>query len=196
MFGGQKMDRLKDEILLNGEVREGNILKVDNFLNHMLDVELLGEVGKEFYRLFKDEGITKVLTLEASGIAIAVLTAQQFNVPAVFAKKVDSQNLDREVYTSKVFSYTKGLEYTIRVSKKYIGKNDKLLLIDDFLADGNALRGLLDIAKQSGAETKGIGIVIEKGFLDGGKALRAEGYNLKSLAIVESMGKDGIVFRN
>mgnify|MGYP000170255295 CR=1 FL=1 len=162
----------------------------------MLDVKLLGDVGKEFYRLFRDEEITKVLNLEASGIAIAVLTAQQFKVPAVFAKKVDSQNLDREVYTSKVFSYTKGLEYTIRVSKKYIVKNDKLLLIDDFLADGNVLRGLLDIAKQSGAETKGIGIGIEKSFLDWGKALRAEGYNLKSLVIVERMGKEGIVFRD
>lgn len=190
------MDRLKEEILLHGEVRDGNILKVDNFLNHMLDVNLLNEIGKEFYRLFKEEEITKILTIEVSGIAIAVLAAQYFNVPVVFAKKVPSQNLDKEVYTSKVFSFTKGIEYTIRVSKKYIGKNDKLLIIDDFLADGNALKSLLDIAKQSGAETKGIGIVIEKGFLDGGKMLREEGYNLQSLAIVDSMDQNKIVFRD
>ena len=190
------MDRLKEEILLHGEVRDGNILKVDNFLNHMLDVNLLNEIGKEFYRLFKEEGITKILTIEVSGIAIAVLAAQYFNVPVVFAKKVPSQNLDKEVYTSKVFSFTKGIEYTIRVSKKYIGKNDKLLIIDDFLADGNALKSLLDIANQSGAETKGIGIVIEKGFLEGGKMLREEGYNLQSLAIVDSMDQNKIVFRD
>jgi len=189
------MERLKQEIRENGEVRDGNILKVDNFLNHMLDVELLNDMGKEFYRLFKDEGITKILTIEVSGIAIAAIAAQYFKVPVVFAKKVESQNLDKELYTSKVFSFTKNREYIIRVSKKYLNEADKLLVIDDFLADGNAMKGLISLAEQSGAEVKGIGIVIEKGFLDGGKELREANYNLQSLAIVDEMHQGEIRFR-
>ncbi len=189
------MDRLKEEILLNGEVINGNILKVDNFLNHMLDVNLLNDMGKELYRLFKNQGITKILTIEVSGIAIAAIAAQYFNVPVVFAKKVESQNLDKQQYTSKVFSFTKNREYIIRVSKKYLGSEDKLLIIDDFLADGNAMKGLIALAEQSGAEVRGIGIVIEKGYLEGGVDLRKEGYKLESLAIVDHMDENGITFR-
>lgn len=189
------MERLKEEILLNGEVINGNILKVDNFLNHMLDVQLLNDMGKELFRLFKDEGITKILTIEVSGIAIAAIAAQYFKVPVVFAKKVESQNLDKDQFTSKVYSFTKNREYVIRVSKKYLKGEDKLLIIDDFLADGNAMKGLITLAEQSGAEVRGIGIVIEKGFLEGGRDLRAAGYKLESLAIVDHMDETGITFR-
>nr|WP_312577637.1 xanthine phosphoribosyltransferase [Sedimentibacter sp.] len=188
------MDKLKKIINERGEIREGNILKVDSFLNHQLDAEFLYEMGEEFYRLFKDEGITKIVTIEVSGIAIASMAALFFKVPVVFAKKTESINLDKDVYSGRVYSYTKQKEYNIMVSKKYLNENDKLLIIDDFLALGNAMKGLIDVAKQSGAEIKGIGIVIEKGFQQGGKFLRAEGYNLKSLAIVEEMKNGSVVF--
>lgn len=189
------MDKLKEMIIERGEVRDGNILKVDSFLNHQLDAEFLYEMGREFYRLFKDEGITKIVTIEVSGIAIASMAALFFKVPVVFAKKTESINLDKDVYSGKVYSYTKRKEYNIMVSKKYLNDNDKLLIIDDFLALGNAMNGLIDVAKQSGAEIKGIGIAIEKGFQQGGELLRAEGYNLKSLAIVDEMKNGSVVFR-
>lgn len=189
------MEILKKEILKNGEVLNGNILKVDNFLNHKLDINLLNEIGKEFYKRFKNEKITKILTIEASGIAIAVIAAQYFNVPVVFGKKVLSQNLDKEVYESKVYSFTKDRTYNVRVSKKYIDKKDKLLIIDDFLADGNALKGLIDIANQSKAKVNAIGIVIEKGYLDGGENLRKLGYNLESLVILDSIKNGEIKFK-
>ena len=189
------MDQLKEKIRELGEVREGNILKVDQFLNHQLDVELLDAVGKEFFRRFEQAGITKILTIEVSGIAIAVMAARYFKVPVVFAKKVESQNLDKEVYESKVYSFTKQREYIIRVSRRYLTKEDRVLILDDFLADGKAMAGLLDIAHQSGASVGGIGIVIEKGFLEGGAELRAAGYPLESLAIVDKMDQDGLVFR-
>lgn len=188
------MDKLKKIINERGEIREGNILKVDSFLNHQLDAEFLYEMGEEFYRLFKDEGITKIVTIEVSGIAIASMAALFFKVPVVFAKKTESINLDKDVYSGRVYSYTKQKEYNIMVSKKYLNENDKLLIIDDFLALGNAMKGLIDVAKQSGAEIKGIGIVIEKGFQQGGKFLRAEGYNLKSLAIVEEMKNGKVIY--
>lgn len=189
------MDKLKEMINERGEVKDGNILKVDSFLNHQLDAEFLYEMGSEFYKLFKDEGITKIVTIEVSGIAIASMAALFFKVPVVFAKKTESVNLDKDVYSSKVYSYTKMKEYNIMVSKRYLNENDKLLIIDDFLAVGNAMKGLIDVSKQSGAEVKGIGIVIEKGFQQGGKFLRSEGYNLKSLAIVEEMKNGNIIFR-
>jgi len=189
------MNKLKEMINERGEVRDGNILKVDSFLNHQLDAEFLYEMGNEFYRLFKDEGITKIVTIEVSGIAIASMAALFFKVPVVFAKKTDSVNLDKDVYSSKVYSYTKKKEYNIMVSKRYLNENDKLLIIDDFLAVGNAMKGLIDLANQSGAKVKGIGIVIEKGFQQGGEFLRSEGYNLKSLAIVDEMKNGNIIFR-
>lgn len=189
------MDKLKEMIKNRGEIKDGNILKVDSFLNHQLDVEFLYEMGKEFYRLFKDEGITKIVTIEVSGIAIASMAALFFKVPVVFAKKTESINLDKDVYSGKVYSYTKEREYNIMISKKYLDENDKLLIIDDFLAVGNAIKGLLDMSKQSGAEVKGIGIVIEKGFQQGGKFLRSEGYNLKSLVVVDEMKNGNVIYR-
>lgn len=189
------MDKLKEMIIEKGEIREGNILKVDSFLNHQLDAEFLYDMGEELYRLFKDQEITKILTIEVSGIAIAIMAALVFKVPVVFAKKTESLNLDKDVYVGKVFSYTKNKEYNIMISKKYLNSNDKLLIIDDFLAEGNAMKGLIDMAKQSNAEVKGIGIAIEKGFQKGGEYLRKEGYNLKSLAIVDEMKNGSITFR-
>ncbi len=189
------MDKLEKMIIENGEVKEGNILKVDSFLNHQLNPEFLYQMGEEFYRLFKDKEITRILTIEASGIAIAVMAALIFKVPLVFAKKTESLNLDKDIYTSKVFSYTKNKEYNIMISKKYLHKNDKILIIDDFLAEGNAMKGLIDVAEQSGAQISGIGIAIEKGFQQGGKILRAEGYNLESLAIVDELKPNHIKFR-
>lgn len=189
------MDKLKEMIIEKGEIRDGNILKVDSFLNHQLDAEFLYEMGEEFYRLFKDEGITKIVTIEVSGIAIASMAALFFKVPVVFAKKTESINLDKNVYSGKVYSYTKQKDYNIMVSKKYLDENDKLLIIDDFLAVGNAIKGLIDVAEQSGAEIKGIGIAIEKGFQHGGEFLRSEGYNLKSLAIIEEMKNGCVIFR-
>lgn len=189
------MEKLKEMIIEKGEIREGNILKVDSFLNHQLDAGFLYDMGEELYRLFKDQEITKILTIEVSGIAIAIMAALVFKVPVVFAKKTESLNLDKDVYVGKVFSYTKNKEYNIMISKKYLNSNDKLLIIDDFLAEGNAMKGLIDMAKQSNAEVKGIGIAIEKGFQKGGEYLRKEGYNLKSLAIVDEMKNGSITFR-
>ncbi len=185
------MELLEQRIREQGQVRPGNILKVDCFLNHQLDVELLDEIGKEFYRLYKDEGITKILTIEASGIAIACMTARYFRVPVVFAKKAKSKNLDGEVFTSVVHSYTYGRDYDITLARKFLGPGDKVLIVDDFLAVGKAMNGLLDICKQAGAQVGGIGIAIEKGFQPGGAALRAAGYRLTSLAIVDRMNDDG-----
>ncbi len=189
------MKLLKERILKDANVINDNILKVDSFINHQLDIELLNEIGKEFKRLFKDEKITKILTIEASGIAIACIAAQYFDVPVLFAKKAKSQNLDGELYTSKVTSFTYSKEYTITVSKKFITQDDNILIIDDFLAQGNALLGLIDIANQAKCKIGGIGIVIEKGFQDGGDIIRSKGYNLKSLAILDSMQDSKIVFK-
>ena len=185
------MELLEQRIREQGQVRPGNILKVDCFLNHQLDVELLDEIGKEFYRLYKDEGINKILTIEASGIAIACMTARYFHVPVVFAKKAKSKNLDGEVFTSVVHSYTYGRDYDITLARKFLGPQDKVLIVDDFLAVGKAMNGLLDICKQAGAQVGGIGIATEKGFQPGGAALRAAGYRVTSLAIVDGMGDDG-----
>ena len=189
------MEALKEKIRREGRVYEGNILKVDSFLNHQIDVDFMCEVGKEFYRLFGDCGVTKILTIEASGIAIACMTAQYFKVPVVFAKKAKSKNIDGDVFTSKVQSFTYGKEYDITLAKKFLSPADKVLVLDDFLANGKAMKGLLDVCEQAGAQVGGIGICIEKGFQPGGAELRAAGYKLASLAIVDSMSDNGLTFR-
>lgn len=181
------MDLLKQKILSEGEVYEGNILKVDGFLNHRIDVPFMKEVGREFHKRFKDMGVNKILTIEASGIAIGALVAQEFECPLVFAKKTKTKNIAGDVYTSKVESFTHGTTYDIIVSKRFLDKNDKVLIVDDFLAVGNALNGLIDLVHDSGAELIGCGVVIEKGFQHGGDKLREKGVKVESLAIVESM---------
>ena len=181
------MNFLEERIMRDGLVKEGNILKVDSFLNHQMDVELLDEIGREFHRRFADEKITKVMTIEASGIAIAYAVARCFGVPMVFAKKSKSVNLDGEMYTAEVESFTHKNKNQIIVSKKFLSSDDRILIVDDFLACGCALQGLIAIADQAGAEVAGIGIVIEKGFQQGGALIRRRGYKLESLAIVESM---------
>ena len=191
------MESLKQKILNEGRVKEGNILKVDNFLNHRLDIKFLNEIGKEFKSLFSDVKIDKILTIEASGIAIASITSQHFdNVPVVFAKKAKSQNLDGECYTSNVYSYTYGKDFTITVAQKFISPGDNVLVIDDFLAEGQAIRGLIDVLNQAKANIQGVGIVIEKGFQSGGKYLREQGIKLESLCIIDSMNDGNISFRN
>ncbi len=188
------MELLRQRILKDGKVIGNDILKVDSFLNHQMDVQLFNEMGKEFSRLFAHKKVTKILTIEASGIGIACIAAQYFNVPVVFAKKSDAKNLDSEAYLSEVFSFTKGKSYIIRVSKNYIDSEDSILIIDDFLANGKAALGLADIVGQAGAGLAGVGIAIEKGFQDGGKLLREKGIELHSLAIVNSMKDGGITF--
>ena len=192
------MELLKERIRKDGKIKAGNVLKVDSFLNHQMDTDLFQEIGKEFKRRFSDVEINKILTIEASGIGIACVVAQQFHVPVVFAKKNQTKNIAGDVYTSKVESYTHGRTYDIIVSKEFLGKGDKVLLIDDFLANGKALEGLASLVKDSGAELVGAGIVIEKGFLVGGDLLRKQGIRLESLAIVESMDEESgeIVFRD
>ena len=170
-----------------GQVRPGNVLKVDCFLNHQLDVDLLDKVGEEFYRIFKDDGINKILTIEASGIAIACMTARHFNVPVVFAKKAKSINIDGSVYCVDVESFTHKNISQVIVSKKYLGPDDHVFIIDDFMANGCAMGGLIEICNMAGATVEGIGIAIEKGFQGGGDNLRQRGYKVDSLAIVESM---------
>lgn len=192
------MDLLKKKILEEGEVYAGNILKVDCFLNHQIDCCFLGEVGKEFHRLFKDEGVNKVLTIEASGIAIGAMVALEFGCPLVFAKKSKSKNIAGDVYTTPVESYTHGTTYDVMVSKKFLGKGDRVLIVDDFLAVGNALNGLIRIVKESGADLVGCGAVIEKGYQHGGDKLREQGIKVESLAIIESMNHETgeVVFRD
>ena len=191
------MKLLEDRIRRDGVVKEGNVLKVDRFLNHQMDIELFQEIGKEFKRRFANENVNKILTIEASGIGIACIAAESFHVPVVFAKKTQTKNIAGEVYTTQVESFTHGRIYDIIVSKEFLGKGDRVLLIDDFLANGKALEGLAQLVQDSGAELVGAGVVIEKGFQRGGDAIRAKGIHLESLAIVESMDdKTGeIVFR-
>ena len=192
------MQLLKDRIKKDGIVKPGNVLKVDSFLNHQIDVQLLDEIGKEFHRLFADKQITKILTIEASGIAVACAAAAHFkNIPVVFAKKAQSINLDGESYTTKIESFTHKKVYDVIVSKKYIKPDDRILIIDDFLANGCALLGLIDLVKSAGASVEGIGIVIEKGFQSGGKTIREMGLDLQSLAIIDEMDSEtgSIIFR-
>ena len=192
------MQLLKDRIRKDGKIKGGNVLKVDSFLNHQMDIKLFEEIGKEFKRSFADVEVIKSLSLEASGIGIACVVAQYFDVPVLFAKKNKTKNIAGDVYTSQVESFTHGRVYDIIVSKEFLGKGDKVLLIDDFLANGKALEGLAKLVKDSGAELVGAGIVIEKGFQPGGDNLRKQGIRLESLAIVDSMDeeKGTIVFRD
>lgn len=185
------MKLLEERIIKDGKVFPGNVLKVDSFLNHQIDVELLNEIGKEFYRLFKDSGVTKIFTIEASGIGIACIAAQYFNVPVVFAKKSLGKNIAADVYSTQVKSYTHGRVYDVIVSQEFLNKDDKILIIDDFLAMGCALNGLIDLIKSAGAEVCGAGIVVEKAFQDGGELIRRKGIRVESLARVESMTDDG-----
>lgn len=189
------MELLKDKILKEGKVFPGNILKVDGFLNHRIDVKLLEEIGREFARIFKDEAVTKVLTIEASGIGIGCFVAKELNVPMLFAKKSHTKNIAGSVYTSKVMSYTHGNVYDIIVSKEYLNSDDRVIIIDDFLANGAALDGLIDVVKQANATLIGCGIVIEKGFQGGGDRLRQQGVRVESLAIVDSMTDASLTFR-
>lgn len=191
------MQLLKDRIRKDGVVRAGNVLKVDSFLNHQMDIALFGEIGKEFKRRFADSQVTKILTIEASGIGIACITAQYFNVPVVFAKKNQTKNIAGDVYTGKVESFTHGRVYDIIVAKQFLTKDDKVLIIDDFLANGSALLGLIKLVQDAGATLVGAGIVIEKGFQEGGELVRKTGVRVESLAIIDSMSEEnGVVFRN
>ena len=189
------MQLLEERIRKDGIVKPGNILKVDSFLNHQMDIQFINELGKEFKRRFADAPITKILTIEASGIGIACLVAQHFNVPVVFAKKAQSLNLDGEMYCTKVQSFTHKRVYDVILSKKFLSAEDHVLIIDDFLANGCALQGLMEIVKESGAVLEGAGIVIEKGFQNGGDSLRDQGIRVESLAIVDSMTDDSVSFR-
>ncbi len=183
------MELLEERIRRDGTIKPGNVLKVDSFLNHQMDVELFNEIGKEFKRLFPDERINKILTIEASGIGVACIAAQYFHVPVVFAKKSQSINLDGEQYSTKIQSFTHKRIYDVIVAKKYLGKEDHVLIIDDFLANGCAVAGLIDLVQSAGASVEGVGIVIEKGFQKGGELLRSKGVRVESLAIVESMNE-------
>lgn len=191
------MQLLKDRIRKDGVVREGGVLKVDSFLNHQMDIDMFVEIGKELRKRFAGEEINKILTIEASGIGIACIVAQYFHVPVVFAKKTKTKNIAGDVYTTQVESYTHGRIYDIMVSKDFLGPEDKVLLIDDFLANGKALEGLAQLVQDAGATLVGAGVVVEKGFQRGGDAIRARGIHLESLAIVESMdaATGEIVFR-
>jgi xanthine phosphoribosyltransferase len=189
------MKQLKQRILTDGKIYPGNILKVDGFLNHQIDVELLDKIGFEFYERFSDVSVDRILTIEASGIALAVFCAKYFKVPVVFAKKGESKNIGTSYFTSEVYSYTKNQTYPIFVSNLYLKPQEKILIIDDFLANGMAVYGLLDLVKQANAHCVGIGIAIEKGFQSGGQKLREHGYRLESLAIIESMEDSSIRFR-
>lgn len=189
------MELLEQKIRAEGRVYPGEVLKVDNFLNHQIEVDFLCELGKEFYRLYRDEGITKILTIEASGIGVACLTAQYFHVPVLFAKKSKSSNMGEHCYISTVDSYTHGQTYEVVVSKEYLQPTDRVLILDDFLAKGSALRALLALVQQAGATAVGCGIVIEKAYQQGGAELRQAGIRVESLAKIASMSvEDGIKF--
>ena len=190
------MKLLEDRIREEGVVKEGNVLKVDMFLNHQMDVTLFREMAKEWKRLFAGEGVNKILTIEASGIGIACIAAEEFGCKVVFAKKTQGKNLDGELYTTQITSFTKGRVFNVIVEKKFLGPEDRVLIIDDFLANGCALEGLIQIVRDSGAELIGCGIAIEKGFQAGGAKIRSMGVHLESLAIIDSMTPEGgIVFR-
>ena len=188
------MKLLEERILKDGIIKDGNVLKVDSFLNHMIDIHLLEKMGEEFKRLYDGKGVNKILTIEASGIGIACMAAQVFDGPVLFAKKGKSSNVD-DVYVTQVESFTHGKIYDVMVAKKYLGKDDRVLIIDDFLANGKALMGLIDIVKKSRAQLVGAGIAIEKAFQPGGAIVRKSGVRVESLAVIESMSSDGVVFK-
>ncbi len=189
------MELLKKRIREEGKILPGNIVKVDGFLNHRVDTELMEDIAKEFKRRFQRDDITVVLTAEASGIALATICAREFGVPMVFAKKAKSDNIEGGLYQSDIFSYTYKKKVTLLVSKDWIGAEDKVLIVDDFMANGEAMRGLCDIVKEAGAELVGIGIAVEKGFQHGGDRIREAGINIQSLAIIDSADENGFVFR-
>ncbi|OQB24036.1 MAG: Xanthine phosphoribosyltransferase [Firmicutes bacterium ADurb.Bin182] len=189
------MQLLKDRILKEGKVLPGNIIKVDGFLNHRVDIALMKEIAREFRRLFKADGLTAILTVEASGIALAAVCAEEFGLPLLFAKKAKSDNIEGGLYRSDIYSYTYKKQVTLILSKQWLTEKDRVLIIDDFLANGEALRGLIEIIKQAGAKLEGIGIAIEKGFQPGGERIRRMGYDLKSLAIIDEANDNGIKFR-
>lgn len=189
------MELLEQRILKNGVIKAGNVLKVDSFLNHQIDVDLLNELGREWKRLFEGEEITKILTIEASGIGIACIAAQHFGVPVLFAKKTQTKNIAGETYKSRVESFTHGKVYDIIVSKEFLKPEDRVLILDDFLAKGSALNGLIQLVEDAGATVVGAGIAIEKGFQEGGRLIRGRGVRVESLAIIDSMSENGIVFR-
>lgn len=191
------MNFLEERILKDGIIKEGNVLKVDSFLNHQMDIDLFNEIGREFKKRFEGKEINKILTIEASGIGIACIAAQHFHVPVVFAKKSQSINLEGEMLVAEVESFTHKCKNNVIVAKKFLNPEDKVLIIDDFLANGCALQGLIQIVQSAGASVEGIGIVIEKGFQSGGRIIRNLGFQLESLAIVESMDAEtgNVVFR-
>lgn len=188
------MELLKKKILEEGKAIGSDVVKVDMFLNHQIDVDLLCEIGKEFRRIFASEKINKILTIEASGIGIACIAAQYFSVPVVFAKKGANRNVGDNIYKADVYSFTKGVTTTIGISKDYITEDDHILIIDDFMANGKAVHGLINIINQAGATVEGIGIVIEKGFQPGGDALRSLGYRVESLAVIKSIDDGKVIF--
>jgi xanthine phosphoribosyltransferase len=188
------MELLKQKIMTEGEIKPGGVVIVSGFLNHRMDIKLIDKIGEEFYNIFKDTNPTVILTVEASGIGIACLAARYFGVDVVFAKKSQSKNVTGETYSSLVRSFTKGTVFDVRVDKKFISKNDRVLIIDDFLADGEALRGLADIVHQAGAEVVGAGICIEKAFQPGGARIRKAGVNLHSLAILDLDSDGNLIF--
>ena len=189
------MQQLKERILREGRVLPGNIIKVDGFLNHRVDTALMGAIADEFAKYFDVKDITMVLTAEASGIALATICAQRYGVPMVFAKKAKSDNIEGGLYQSDIFSYTYKKKVTLLVSQDWITKDDKVLIIDDFMAKGYAMRGLIDIVNAAGAELVGIGVAVEKGFQHGGDSFREQGYNIHSLAVIEEATPDHITFR-
>lgn len=190
------MQLLKDRIMKDGKIRPGNVLKVDSFLNHQMDIELFEEIGMEFRRRFADQTITKILTIEASGIGISCIAARYFKVPVVFAKKNQTKNIAGDVYTGQVESFTHGRVYDIIVAKEFLKPEDRILIIDDFLANGAALLGLTKLVKDAGATLIGAGIVIEKGFQSGGQLIRESGVRVEALAIIDAMSEEeGITFR-
>ncbi|MDL2257730.1 xanthine phosphoribosyltransferase [Eubacteriales bacterium OttesenSCG-928-K08] len=190
------MRLLQERIRKEGKVLPGNIIKIDGFLNHQVDISLMREIAREFRRLFPQEDITKILTVEASGIALGAITALEFNVPLVFAKKAKSDNIEGGLFKSDIYSYTYKKKVTLLLSKQWLCENDNVLIVDDFLANGEALRGLIEIVTQSGASLAGVGVAVEKGFQQGGAKLREQGVNLKSLAIVEEATPEHIRFRD
>ena len=189
------MELLKKRIMEEGKILPGNIVKVDGFLNHRVDTELMEQIAEEFKKRFDTSKVTLVLTAEASGIALATICARAMGVPMVFAKKAKSDNIEGGLYQSDIFSYTYKKKVTLLVSKDWIGADDKVLIVDDFMANGEAMRGLCDIVKEAGAELVGIGIAVEKGFQHGGDRIREAGINIQSLAIIDSADENGFVFR-
>lgn len=188
------MELLEQKILKDGKIFQGNILKVDNFLNHQVDVELIDAMGKDFAEHFADAGITRVITLEVSGISMAYTAAKYLGVPMVFAKKIESLTLSDDVYSSKVVSYTKNKEYSIRVDRRFLLPTDRVLIVDDFLAKGEALGGLIDLCEQAGATIAGVGIAIEKVFQGGGPKYREKGYHIYSQAMIDHFTEDSVIF--